>query len=133
MSDGSRNSIELRSAPGSRLFIETVDVLLYLNSMQQACPKLFLSGLPVKERALASAAGFPAHGFSDPATHRQTAACQCSFSDPYGHENALLIECGQPWKAEVMVGHFIDGPIAPVCSIHIVQNELRIQGSQFGL
>ena len=127
MSDGSRNSIELRSAPESRPFIETVDVLRYLHSMQQACPTLFLSGLPVKGRALASRARFPAHGFSPirPRTGKQLR--------DYGHENALLIECGQPWKAEVIVGHFIDGPIAPVCSIHIVQNELRIQCSQFGL
>jgi len=42
--------------------------------MQLACPALFLSGLPVKGRVLAFAAGFPADGFSDPATHRQTTA-----------------------------------------------------------
>ena len=102
--NGPRDSVELRRARELRPFIETVDFLLDLHSMQQACPALILSGPLAKGRALASGVGYPAHVVSD-IGHAAGKRMRDygSFSDPDSPKNALLVECGQHWEAESAV------------------------------
>lgn len=99
--DGARNSAELRRARELRPFIDTVDLLLDLHSMQQPCPPLMLSGPLTKGRALAAGVGFPVHIVADEghAAGRRMRDYG-GFGDPHSPKNALLIECGQHWARE---------------------------------
>lgn len=94
--DGPRDPLELRRAREIRPFIETVDVLLDLHSMQQSCAALTLSGPHAKGRALAAAVGYPAHVVSD-VGHAAGKRMRDygAFADPQNPKNALLVECGQ--------------------------------------
>lgn len=102
--EGPRDSAELRRARELRPFIETVDVLLDLHSMQQSCPALILSGPLVKGRVLAAGVGFPAHVVADTG-HAAGMRMRDygAFSDPQSAKNALLVECGQHWEEDSAV------------------------------
>ncbi len=99
--DGPRDSRELRRAREMRPFIETVDFLLDLHSMQQDCPPLMLSGPLAKGQAFAARIGFPAHVVSDDghAAGRRMRDYG-AFGDDASPRNALLVECGQHWAAD---------------------------------
>ena len=102
--DGPRNSAELRRAREIRPFIDTVDFLLDIHSMQQSCPALTLSGPLAKGRALAAGTGFPAHVVSDTGhAAGKRMRDYAAFGDPASPKNALLVECGQHWEFDSAV------------------------------
>lgn len=102
--DGPRDSIELKRAREIRPFIETVDFLLDLHSMQQSCPALTLSGPLAKGCKLAAGVGFPVHVVADPGhAAGKRMRDYAAFGDPTSPKNALLVECGQHWEADSAV------------------------------
>lgn len=96
--DGSRDSIELRRARTIRPFLETVDFLLDIHSMQHPSDPLLLTGPLAKGRALAAAVGYPALAVSD-AGHAAGRRMRdyVDFGNAASSKNALLVECGQHW------------------------------------
>lgn len=99
--DGERDSVELRRARELRRFYDTVDYLLDIHSMSDSCPPLMLAGTRRKGVELALALGFPAHIVID-AGHAAGRRLRDygQFDDPGDPRAALLIECGQHWRAE---------------------------------
>jgi predicted deacylase len=97
--DGPRQSAELTRARVYRPFIETVDVLLDLHSMQLDSPALNLCGLQPRARALALKLGVPEWVVAD-AGHAAGPRMRDygAFADPASTKAALLIECGQHWR-----------------------------------
>lgn len=98
--DGPRQSVELTRARTLRPFVDTVDLLLDIHSMQHRTPPLMMAGPLAKGRALAGAVGVPELVVSD----RGHAAGRRlrdygGFGDPESPKNALLVECGQHWEA----------------------------------
>jgi predicted deacylase len=98
--EGPRDSVELRRARELRPLIDTVDVLLDLHSMQQDSPPLTLCGITAKGLRLARELGYPIHVVSD-AGHAGGTRLRdyAEFDDPDSSRNALLVECGQHWRA----------------------------------
>lgn len=101
--ESERNSAELRRARAVRPFIDTVDYLLDLHSMQHPAPPLMLSGNHEKARVLATKVGVPTdivadNGHAAGKRMRDYAA----FDDPNSEKTALLIECGQHWDAKTV-------------------------------
>lgn len=96
--DGSRDSIELRRAREIRPFLDTVDFLLDIHSMQHPSDPLLLTGPLAKGRALAAAVGYPALAVSD-AGHAAGRRMRdyADFGNAASPKNALLVECGQHW------------------------------------
>ncbi|MEQ8229229.1 MAG: M14 family metallopeptidase [Rhodospirillales bacterium] len=97
--DGPRNSTELRRAREVRPFIDTVDRLLDIHSMQHATGALMLAGPLDKGRKLAEGVGVPElvvmdEGHAAGRRMRDYAA----FRDPASPKDALLVECGQHWE-----------------------------------
>ena len=102
--DGPRDTLELQRARELRPFIDTVDVLLDLHSMQQSSPPLMLSGPLAKGRMLAAGVGFPTHVVSDEGhAAGNRLRDYAAFGDPNSPKNALLVECGQHWEADSAV------------------------------
>ena len=99
--DGERKTVELERARQVRPWIDTVDLLLDIHSMQNKTPPLMMAGPLPKGRTLAGAVGIPADVVSDSghAAGRRMRDYE-GFSDPASPRNALLIECGQHWEAE---------------------------------
>ena len=97
--DSARDSDELRRAREMRPFIETVDLLLDLHSMQTKAPALMLAGPLEKGRLLAAAVGVPEYVVSD-VGHAAGKRMRDygAFGDPASDKNALLVECGQHWE-----------------------------------
>ena len=97
--DGPRQSAELTRAREYRPFIDTVDFLLDLHSMQQPSPPLMLSGPLEKGIGIAGGVGVPAHVVADSghAAGRRLRDYG-DFSNPSSPRNALLVECGQHWR-----------------------------------
>jgi len=97
--DGPRQSAELTRAREYRPFIDTVDFLLDLHSMQQPSPPLMLSGPLEKGIGIAGGVGVPAHVVADSghAAGRRLRDYG-DFSNPASPRNALLVECGQHWR-----------------------------------
>ena len=96
--DSDRNSAELRRARELRPFYDTLDYLLDIHSMSDACPPLMLAGTRKKGVELAHALGSPEHivvdgGHSAGRRLRDYGA----FDDAHSPRTALLIECGQHW------------------------------------
>lgn len=96
--DGSRDSIELRRARAIRPFLDTVDFLLDIHSMQHPSDPLLLTGPLAKGRTLAAAVGYPALAVSD-AGHAAGRRMRdyVDFGNAASPKNALLVECGQHW------------------------------------
>ncbi|MDH3660887.1 MAG: succinylglutamate desuccinylase/aspartoacylase family protein [Alphaproteobacteria bacterium] len=98
--DGERQSSELTRAREVRPWLETVDMLLDLHSMQRCQTPLMMAGPLEKGRDLAKRLGTPEHIVSD-AGHAAGKRMRDfeSFGDPSSPKNALLFEAGQHWEA----------------------------------
>src|SRR5262249_48629082 len=101
--DGERTSVELRRARELRPYIETVDLLLDIHSMQTSAQALVLAGPLEKGLKLARSVGVPElivvdEGHAAGRRMRDYAG----FSDTGSPKNALLVECGQHWSRETV-------------------------------
>ncbi len=98
--EGERDSCELRRAREVRPVVDQVDMLLDLHSMQQSEIPLSLCGPLEKGRTLALSLGSPVHVVAD-AGHAAGKRMRdyAAFGDRASTKNALLVECGQHWKA----------------------------------
>jgi len=101
-----RQSAELTRARTVRPYIDTVDQLLDIHSMQRKQPAMMMAGPLAKGRELAKAVGLPEIVVTDSghAAGKRMRDYE-GFADPASPKNALLIECGQHWEAA-------SGPIA---------------------
>lgn len=97
--DGRRSSAELERARELRPFVDGVDLLLDIHSMQTSVAPLMLAGPFLKGRELAGALGVPVYVVSDEghAAGRRLRDYG-DFGDPSSKKNALLVECGQHWE-----------------------------------
>lgn len=103
--DGPRQSIELTRARDVRPFIDTVDRLLDIHSMQHATGALMLAGPLDKGRRLAEGVGVPELVVMDEghAAGRRMRD-YADFRNEASAKDALLVECGQHWEksSEIM-------------------------------
>ena len=105
--DSTRSSAELDRARELQPVYDSVDMLLDLHSMTDACPPLAMAGGHAKGVALARGVGIPEHIVID----RGHAAGKrlrdyAFFDDPDDPRSALLVECGQHWeRAAAKVAH----------------------------
>jgi predicted deacylase len=97
--DGPRRSTELTRARAIRPFIDTVDLLLDIHSMQHATPPLMLCGPLDKGKQFARDVGVPEFVVAD-AGHAAGKRMRDygGFGDAASPRNALLVECGQHWE-----------------------------------
>lgn len=97
--DGPRKSAELARARAIRPFLDTVDLLLDIHSMQHPTAPLMLCGPLEKGRRFARDLGTPEIVVSD-AGHSAGKRMRDygGFGDPKSAKNALLVECGQHWE-----------------------------------
>jgi len=93
-----RRSVELDRARALRPWVDDVDLLLDLHSMQSASPALTLAGLHAKGVRLAEATGTPALIVTD-AGHLSGRRLRDygAFGRADGARAAILVECGQHW------------------------------------
>lgn len=100
LGDSSRDSAELRRARVVRPYLDGVDMLLDIHSMQHKTPPLMMAGPLPKGRLFARDVGLPEIVVSDAghAAGRRMRDYE-GFSDPASPKNALLMECGQHWEA----------------------------------
>lgn len=98
--DGDRQSSELTRARAVRPWMETVDVLLDLHSMQRCQTPLMMAGPLEKGLSLAKRLGTPAHVVCD-AGHAAGKRMRDfeGFGEPMSPKTALLFEAGQHWEA----------------------------------
>lgn len=97
---GGGETLERKRAKELRPFIDSVDLLLDLHSMQNATAPLYIAGPLAKGRALARAVGTPALVVSDEGhAAGKRMRDYGGFGDPASEKNALLVECGQHWEA----------------------------------
>lgn len=103
--DGPRQSVELTRAREVRPFLDTVDRLLDIHSMQHATGALMLSGPLDKGRRLAEGTGVPELVVMDEghAAGRRMRD-YADFRNEASPRDALLVECGQHWEksSEIM-------------------------------
>ena len=101
-----RDSVELRRARQVRPYLDGVDFLLDIHSMQHKTPPLMMAGPLPKGRALARDVGLPELVVTDTghAAGKRMRDYE-GFADPASPKNALLMECGQHWEADA-------GPLA---------------------
>ena len=106
LDDPARQSAELTRARQVRPYIDGIDLLLDIHSMQQKTPPLMMAGPLAKGRELARAVGLPEIVVTD-AGHAAGKRMRDyeGFADPASPKNALLMECGQHWEADA-------GPLA---------------------
>ena len=98
---GSRTSVELARARALRPLVDTVDTLLDLHSMQTDCQPLMLTGPSSKGRTLAAALASAGLIVADDGHASGTRLRDYGgFSAPGDRRNALLVECGQHWRAD---------------------------------
>ena len=92
-------TVELARAREIRPWLDTVDLLLDIHSMQHKTEALMLAGPLAKGRRLARAVGVPAVVVSD-GGHAEGVRMRDypRFVDPQSSRNALLVECGQHWE-----------------------------------
>ncbi len=100
LDDPARRSVELTRARTVRPYIDTVDLLLDIHSMQRKQPAMMMAGPLPKGRQLARAVGLPEVVVTD-AGHAAGKRMRDyeGFADPASDKNALLVECGQHWEA----------------------------------
>lgn len=93
-----RRSIELDRARALQPWIEDVDVLLDIHSMQSPSPPLTLAGLHAKGVRLAEATAMPSLVVTD-AGHAAGRRLRdyAAFGRAGGDKAAILVECGQHW------------------------------------
>ena len=98
---GPRSSVELERARALHSLIDSADILLDLHSMQSDCRPLILTGPSLKGRTLAAALASSAQIVAD-AGHAAGIRLRDygGFSTPDDRRNALLVECGQHWRAD---------------------------------
>ncbi len=98
--DGPRRSVEIERARQLRPFVDGVDLLLDIHSMQHRTPPLMMAGPLDKGRRLAREVGIPELVVSDQghAAGRRLRDYG-AFAEPDSPKNALLVECGQHWEA----------------------------------
>ena len=91
---------EVQRAWEIRPWLDTVDVLLDIHSMQHKTVPLTIAGLCLKGRALARDVGYPSLVINDKG-HAEGMRMRdyAGFSDPTSARNATLVECGQHWEA----------------------------------
>jgi predicted deacylase len=118
LDDPQRQSAELTRARVVRPYIDTVDLLLDIHSMQRKQPAMMMAGPLAKGRALAKSVGLPEIVVTD-AGHAAGKRMRDyeGFADPASPKNALLMECGQHWEAA-------SGPLA----IHTALRFLQVNG-----
>ena len=118
LKDAGRDSVELRRAREVWPYIDSVDLLLDIHSMQHKTPPLMMAGPLPKGRMLASDVGLPEVVVTD-AGHAAGKRMRDyeGFADPASPKNALLMECGQHWEAAA-------GPLA----IHTALRFLLVNG-----
>lgn len=118
LDDAGRDSVELRRARQVRPYMDGVDLLLDIHSMQHKTPPLMMAGPLPKGRALAREVGLPEVVVTD-AGHAAGKRMRDyeGFADPASPKNALLMECGQHWEAAA-------GPLA----IHTALRFLLVNG-----
>ncbi|MGQ9365699.1 succinylglutamate desuccinylase [Azospirillum sp. ST 5-10] len=99
--EGRRNSVELRRARELRPLYDSADLLLDLHSMTNDTAPLILCGRTSRGRALARDLGHPAWIVADAghAAGRRLIDYD-GFADEEGRRTALLVECGQHWRAD---------------------------------
>jgi predicted deacylase len=98
--DGPRDSTELARARQLRPLVDGVDLLLDIHSLQQGEEAILLCGPLAKGRALARRVGAPATVIADRGHAAGTRLRDyAGFADPASPRNALLVECGQHWRA----------------------------------
>ena len=99
--DGPRKSLELERAREVHPYLETVDLLLDIHSMQTATIPLMMAGPLEKGRSLAHQVQIPEMVVTDWG-HKAGRRMRDyeGFSDPQSSRNALLIECGQHWQPD---------------------------------
>ncbi|HYG89428.1 MAG TPA: succinylglutamate desuccinylase/aspartoacylase family protein [Azospirillum sp.] len=99
--DGRRDSVELRRARKLRPVFDAADLLLDIHSMTNDTAPLTLCGRTARGRELAKRLGYPFWIVADEghAAGRRLLDYD-GFADPHGSRSALLVECGQHWKAE---------------------------------
>jgi predicted deacylase len=97
--NGDRQSSELTRAREVRPWLDTVDMLLDLHSMQRCQTPLMMAGALEKGRDLARQLGTPEHIVAD-AGHAAGKRMRDfeGFGDPSSPKNALLYEAGQHWE-----------------------------------
>lgn len=100
LDDADRQSVELTRARQVRPYIDTVDQLLDIHSMQRKQPAMMMAGPLAKGRELAKAVGLPEIVVTD-AGHAAGKRMRDyeGFADASSRKNALLMECGQHWEA----------------------------------
>jgi len=100
LDDPARQSAELTRARQVRPYIDGIDLLLDIHSMQQKTPPLMMAGPLAKGRELARAVGLPEIVVTD-AGHAAGKRMRDyeGFADTASPKNALLMECGQHWEA----------------------------------
>lgn len=94
-----KQTVELARAREIRPWVDTVDLLLDIHSMQHKTEPLTIAGPLAKGRDLARAVGTPAVAVSDKG-HDEGVRMRdyADFADPASARNALLVECGQHWE-----------------------------------
>jgi predicted deacylase len=97
--NGAGSSAELARARELRPLYDSIDHLLDLHSMSDACRPLALAGIQAKGLALARALAYPQHIVVD-AGHAAGTRLRdyASFADNRSPRSALLVECGQHWQ-----------------------------------
>jgi predicted deacylase len=97
---GPGSSRELRRARALRPLVDSADLLLDLHSLQQGDEALALCGPLAKGRELARRLGWPATVIADRG-HAAGVRLRdyAGFADPASDKTALLVECGQHWRA----------------------------------
>lgn len=98
--DGPRTSLELIRARALRPLVDSAELLLDIHSLQQGNDAILLSGPLEKGRSLARRVGWPATVIADRG-HAAGVRLRdyAAFADPASDRNALLVECGQHWRA----------------------------------
>ena len=101
--DSDRDSVELRRARTVRPFMDSVDYLLDIHSMQHPAPALMMSGQHKKAQVLAAHIGVPQRVVAD-SGHAAGKRMRdyAAFDDAASDKTALLIECGQHWAADTV-------------------------------
>lgn len=102
--DGRRDSVELRRARQLRPVYEAADLLLDLHSMTADTAPLTLCGRTGRGRDLALGLRYPAWIVADGGhSGGRRLIDGGAFAQTEGSRTAILVECGQHWRAETAV------------------------------
>ncbi len=94
-------TLERTRARALRPFVDTIDLLLDIHSMQHKTAPLMLAGALQKGKDLARAVSVPEVIMCDKGhAAGKRLRDYDGFSDPASPKNALLIECGQHWEKD---------------------------------